>query len=283
MGSKLAKSDDWRGDDWQGQVGDTWAEEWRRTDRSFGQLTEELLAKTRGFSFSRALDIGCGAGELSLAIARGRPDVTVTGIDISASLIEAAKDRGSRLANVSFELADAGEWQSNAASEPELLISRHGVMFFDDPTSAFTHLAKQASPEAGILFSCFRTLAKNPVFTKLLRLLPAPPEPSDPHAPGPFAFADPARVESLLAQAGWAQFAATPFDFPMIVGTGEDPVEDAVSYFSRIGPAARAAAELDINARERFFDRVRTLAERHLHGNIVALPAAAWVVTARKA
>lgn len=268
--------------DWQGQTGENWAEEWRRTDRSFGHLTEELLARTRSFAFRRVLDIGCGAGELSLAIARGRQEVTVTGVDVSSRLIDVAKERGRRLANVSFTLADAAEWQGAPDEAPDLLVSRHGVMFFDNPSAAFAHLAEQSASGAGLLFSCFRTLAENPVFTEVVRLLPEEPEPGDPHAPGPFAFADPARVDGILADAGWTQFAATPFDFPMIIGAGEDPVEDAVGYFSRIGPAARAASELDLNARQRFFDRVRNLAERHLHGNIVALPAAAWIVTARK-
>ena len=270
-------------DDWKGQVGAAWAEEWRRTDRSFGQLTEELLGKMRGFSFSHVLDIGCGAGELSLATARGRPDVTVSGIDIAPRLVAVAKERGAHLPNASFAVADASVWRSDPADAPDLLSSRHGVMFFDNPPAAFANLSAQSAPGAGMLFSCFRTLAEDSVFTEVTRLLPEPPEPGDPQAPGPFAFADPSRVEGILKEAGWSQFSATPFDYPMIVGTGVDPVEDAVNYFSRIGPAARLASVLEFGARERFFDRVRRLAERHLHGNIVALPAAAWIVTARKA
>ncbi|WP_340588029.1 class I SAM-dependent methyltransferase [Erythrobacter alti] len=269
--------------EWQGKTGDSWAQEWRRTDRSFGQLTEELLARTRGFSFSRVLDVGCGAGELSLAIARGRHDATVTGIDISPRLIEVAKERGSRLPNAIFKLADASKWHCDPATAPDFIVSRHGVMFFDDPVAAFGHLSSQSAKGAGMLFSCFRELQQNPVFTEILRLLPELPENGDPHAPGPFAFADIVRVEQLLLDGGWEQFTAAPFDFPMIVGSGEDAIEDTVSYFSRIGPAARIAAELDLDARERFFDRVRTLAERHMHGNIVAFPAATWIVTARKA
>ena len=57
--------------EWQGKTGRTWATEWQRTDRSFGGLTERLLARSREFACDNALDIGCGAGELSLALARG--------------------------------------------------------------------------------------------------------------------------------------------------------------------------------------------------------------------
>ena len=59
--------------DWQGRTGESWAAEWKRTDRSFGGLTERLLARTREFPLRDVVDIGCGAGELSVAVARGRP------------------------------------------------------------------------------------------------------------------------------------------------------------------------------------------------------------------
>ena len=79
--------------DWEGRIGRKWADEWRRTDRSFAGLTEHLLRKARGGSLDRILDIGCGAGELSLALAREHPDSTVVGIDISEPLIAAARER----------------------------------------------------------------------------------------------------------------------------------------------------------------------------------------------
>ncbi|QZH74427.1 MAG: class I SAM-dependent methyltransferase [Erythrobacter sp.] len=268
--------------EWQGNVGTTWAEEYRRTDRSFSQLTEQLLALTRHFVFSRVLDVGCGAGELSLAIARGRPDVSVIGVDVSPQLVDVARERASHLANVQFELADAAQWRCDPSVAPDLLVSRHGVMFFDDPPAAFAHLAAQAAPKAGMLFSCFRSPSENPFFSEVVRLLPDPPERGDPLAPGPFAFADGTRVHAILSESGWSQISVTPVDFPMIAGTGADPVGEAVTYFSRIGPAAKAAAQMEPEARERFFKRIRALAERHEHGGIVALPAAAWIVTARK-
>ncbi len=79
--------------DWEGRTGKGWAAEWRRTDRSWGGLTDQLLRHTRDFTFSTVLDIGCGAGELSLAIARGRPNASVLGVDISPELIEVAQER----------------------------------------------------------------------------------------------------------------------------------------------------------------------------------------------
>ncbi|RJY08864.1 class I SAM-dependent methyltransferase [Aurantiacibacter aquimixticola] len=266
--------------EWQGRAGESWAAEYRRTDRSFTQLTERLLSEVRPLAFANVLDIGCGAGELALAIARSHPAAQVTGVDISPDLIATARDRSANLANLVFERADAANHE--ASLPPDLLISRHGVMFFDDPTHAFTHLASEAHPHAALLFSCFRARDENPLFTEVGRLLPEPPEDSDPRAPGPFAFAERGYVSGMLAQSGWGDVRLEPFDFPMIVGTGENAVEDAVCYFTRIGPAAKAAAQMDAAAHARFRDRALNLAERYCYDGIVALPAAAWIVSARK-
>lgn len=269
--------------EWQGQTGDTWAAEWKRTDRSFTQLTEQLLARTREHAFRHVLDIGCGAGELSLALARNNPDATVTGVDVSPALVAVAKDRGAQLPNLSFACADAGKWSGAADAAPDLLVSRHGVMFFPDPPAAFANLAAQSAQGARLLFSCFRAIGENPFFTEVMRLIPDPPAPGDPAAPGPFAFADKARVADILRRGGWTDIAVDAIDFPMIAGAGGNAVDEAVAYFSKIGPAARLAAEMELGSRERFLDRVRALAERHHHADIVALPAAAWIFTARKA
>lgn len=269
--------------EWQGAQGQTWAAEWRRTDRSFGILTEHLLASLRGKAFTRLLDIGCGAGELSLAIARGHPEAEIVGVDISPQLVSAARERGANLHNARFECADAAEWQPGAGFVPTQLISRHGVMFFPDPVAAFANLARISGPDAELVFSCFRAPAENPFLTEVTRLLPEPQAPADPHAPGPFAFADQARVAAILQAAGWRDITCEKIDFPMVTGAGEDPVEDAVGYFSAIGPAARVIAAMSVAEREQVKQALHHLAEANCAGGIVSLPAAAWLVRASRA
>ncbi|ANY19882.1 Trans-aconitate 2-methyltransferase [Tsuneonella dongtanensis] len=266
--------------DWEGRTGRKWADEWRRTDRSFAGVTQRLLDRARQAPLRQILDVGCGAGELSLALAREHPRSRVDGVDVSEPLVVAARERADTLTNVRFTLADAASWNPEGAA-PDLLISRHGVMFFDDPAAAFAHLRAIAAPSARLLFSCFRDRAENPWASGIADLLPpgvasVPP----PGAPGPFAFADPAHVEAILAQAGWREIAFERLDFAYVAGAGGDPVADALTYFLAIGPAAAAAAELDPDARSHFVDRLERFLTDRRDGSIVALEAAAWIVSA---
>jgi SAM-dependent methyltransferase len=269
--------------EWQGRVGQTWASEWRRTDRSFTGLTDVLLGSASARPFRRALDIGCGAGELSLALARGHAGAEIVGIDISAELIAVARDRSGYLGNVFFELADASQWQI-AGYSPDLLVSRHGVMFFDQPVAAFAHLHRIAAPGARLVYSCFRDISENPWADRVVSLLP--PEavvPIDPLTPGPFSMADRIQVEGILSEAGWQSVRLEPVDFAFVVGGGEDPLEDALSYMLVIGPAARAARMLGDQDRANFIGRLRRFLSNNIDGGLIALRAGAWLVTAQKA
>ncbi len=71
-----------------------------------------------------------------------------------------------------------------------------------------------------------------------------------------------------------------PVDFAYIAGAGDDPVEDAVSYLLNIGPAAAAARALDHDERALFISKLRSFLSSRVDGSIVALGAAAWIVTA---
>jgi SAM-dependent methyltransferase len=267
--------------EWQGRVGSSWAEQWQRTDRSFAPLTQRLIEAILACGDSHAIvDIGCGAGELAIALADAKPNASILGLDISADLIAVAIHRRTDISNLSFAVADAANW-NDPANTPDIYVSRHGVMFFDDPVAAFTNLAHAASTNAKMVFSCFRSPAENDWAREIAALIPPAPS-SDPHAPGPFAFADPEHVRAILTKSGWSDIAFEPVDFDYIAGEGADPVGDAVDFFGHIGPAARAIRSLAGDARIDFLARLRALAEAHVSADAVRFAAAAWIVTAQK-
>jgi SAM-dependent methyltransferase len=270
--------------EWQGQVGNSWAAQWQRTDRSFADLTQQLVKTILSQGLARNIaDIGCGAGELSLRLAKATPLAHVLGLDISTELIATAQSRAADIPHLVFTCADAATWRSPEFI-PDLYVSRHGVMFFDDPVAAFANLAQAAAPGAGLVFSCFRGAAENAWAREIGALLPTPPASTvSARAPGPFAFADADYVHSILTQAGWTDVHFEPVDFDYIAGSGEDPVSDALDFFHHIGPAARTIKMLDGAERADFIQRLKSLAEQHLHDGTVRFAAAAWIVRAHKA
>lgn len=268
--------------EWQGKVGDSWAAQWSRTDRSFGPLDEMLVARALNSQeqIDRIVDIGCGAGATSLSLARAIPGAVIRGIDISSSLIRRAKERAGHVPQCSFKIADASQWRDPDFT-PNLLVSRHGVMFFDDPVAAFANLLAGAAASARIIFSCFRSRTENDWASKITSLLPVPP-PDPGTTPGPFAFADMARVSSILAGAGWIDATADAVDFNYTAGGGDDPVNDALDFFSHIGPAAPVIRSLTGAPRSDFLKRLTEVVSAHLAGGTVSFGAAAWIWTAQK-
>ena len=268
--------------DWSGRVGDVWAEQWRRTERSFTHLTAHLdaaiaaVAPRRG----RALDIGCGVGSTGLALRAARPELDVVGVDLSPEMLALAGTRAvdveGRGGALRFVCGDA---VSVAASEGpfDLFVSRHGVMFFPDPVAAFTGLRAAASPGAAMVFSCFDERARNGFATLADEAVGHSPAPAAGYEPGPFAFADSHRVGAWLEQAGWALEVAARVDFEYVVGQGAAPIEDAVDFLSRIGPAARAMATAAPDERARIAAALHEGLSHHRTGDQVALPASAWI------
>lgn len=266
--------------DWQGAVGNNWAIEWQRTDRSLAPLNTVLVDRivAKAANDSRILDIGCGAGATSFALAQRLPEAAIMGIDLSQSLIAAAKARNHE-GRILFENHDATRW-TGGAWKPDLLVSRHGVMFFDDPVRAFTHFRDIAAPEAQLIFSCFRGRTENEWVKDIITLLPVSVPLGDPYAPGPFAFAEPGHVSEILSAAGWRVGEPEAVDFSYIAGSGEDPVADAIDFFSRIGPAASMIRTLGDEQKTLFFQELSKLLCNRLANGRVLFKAAAWIWSA---
>lgn len=269
--------------DWQARVGDVWAAEWRRTDRSFADLSRHLDAAILAVApaSGTAVDLGCGAGATSLALAAARPSVSVLGVDLSDALVGVAQQRASEqgTANTRFITGMVPAALTDAAPF-DMAVSRHGVMFFDEPASAFRGIAAALHPGAPLVFSCFRSAAENIWAAEAIAAIGGTLDAPTGYAPGPFAFADRDVIHQLLANAGFTRIAITPVDYRYRAGAGDDPVEDAIDFFRRIGPVSRAIAAASEADRPALLDRLRVvLAERVVDG-VVKFPAAAWIVTA---
>ncbi len=273
--------------DWAGRVGDSWADEWRRTDLSFADLSIHLNAAILAAApeTGKAIDIGCGAGGTSIALAAARPGLKITGVDVAPQLVATARERGADYANLRFLAGDAATIDQ---SEVDLFFSRHGVMFFDDPVAAFTAFRRAAAPDAALVFSCFRPMALNPWVTETAAAIGAPlsppPAPGAEPPPGPFAFADPGRVGRILAASGWAgEPRAIDYTYHAGRGEGDGAVDEALALYSRIGPIAQYLSTLDSEVRHSVRDRLRAFLASKANDGAVDFPAAAWIWSCRPA
>ena len=217
---------------WNDSAGKRWAALQPRLDIAFAGLTGQILALAAPRPGERVLDVGCGAGATSLALAQSvAPGGSVLGVDVSAVMLARAKARAAAdaPAGLSFVLADASTHALPAAGF-DLIFSRFGVMFFDNPVAAFANLRRALAPAGRLAFICWRPMPESTWFQAPVAAarpyLPQSPPP-DPLAPGPFAFADPDRVRSVLAEAGFARIAITPCDSRLPIGTPAAAAETA--------------------------------------------------------
>src|SRR5215469_14441965 len=224
---------------WNGVVGERWAAMQDGIDRNLGHITEAFIPFVGAKPGQSVLDIGCGCGTTTLTFAEAvGPDGNIAAIDISAPMLAVARARASAMnADIQFTEADASIYDFQPVFD--LAVSRFGVMFFDDPVAAFRNIRRALVPKGSLMFVCWRSVAENgwaaTPMKAALSLLP-PQEISDPYAPGPFAFAEKPRLESILRDAGYRDIRIEKFDGHMEMGATTD---DAAREALNIGPLAR--------------------------------------------
>lgn len=275
--------------DWNGRSGQRWLTYEQRLDAMLDDYGAAALAAAAPMPGEQVLDIGCGSGQSTLELARsvGR-DGHVTGVDISEPLLARARERAAEAGlAVDFRLADAST-DDFAPGQTDLLFSRFGLMFFDDPVAAFAHLRCALREGGRLATAVWRGIGDNLwarlVVEALGDIVPVPPLASFEVA-GPFSFAEPGRVECLLHEAGFREVALEPFDSPLLFGIGADDMaaaEDALAQAGHLGPLRRLLAKQEGEVRARAEDAVRAAFRRHADGGRVSLPGGAWIVTARR-
>jgi SAM-dependent methyltransferase len=269
-------------DYWNRTAGQRWTDRQEEQDLVLRPVSDRLIAAAEPKPGQRVADIGCGCGDTTIDFAaRVAPGGEVLGLDISEPMLARARERAPVSMPARFVLADATVY-AFAPGWADLVVSRFGVMFFADPARSFANLRRGLKGGARLVFACWRAAKENPWMMIPLREAKkhAPPLPeTNPEDPGPFAFADDARVRRILSAAGFADIVVTPQDLDIDIAIGRG-LDAAVAGALGIGPtsrildgqpeAVRAAAAADIR---------KALAER-AKGDSVPLGAAIWMVTA---
>lgn len=254
------------------------AEHWPKRERFTESVTPLLLRALELKPGERVLDVGCGGGPATLAAAArlggaGR----AVGADISAPLVELARSRAAAAGvnNVSFQVRDVQADRVDGGPF-DVAMSQFGVMFFDEPKTAFANIRGHLVPGGRLGFACWQPAAKNPWFVgpALAALVPPPQQPAPGKSPtGPFVFADPDYVSGILQAAGFVDIAVAAHDYA--IEAPENAIVDDVQLgFMGVAaekmPQARAAID-------------RHFAPFRLGSGLGRYPLAVQIFTARKA
>jgi SAM-dependent methyltransferase len=268
---------------WNSDEARRWVEQQWRYDTMLEPYARRLLGAAEIAAHERVLDVGCGTGTTTLAAAAGAREAL--GVDISEPMIARARDRAREqgLPNARFEVADA----QTAPFEVEfhdIVISRFGIMFFDDPVAAFANLRTAMRRDGRTVFVCWQNLADNEwvLVPGMAAAAHVPlPDVGEPGAPGPFALGDAERLRTLLTRAGFGVVRIQPLvDSILLAGGGT--VDDAVDFFRSTGMGRALfadAAPVDV---ARAIDAVREALALYQTPEGVRLGAAAWIVDARR-
>jgi SAM-dependent methyltransferase len=270
---------------WNGADTAAWSTHPARYDEMlepFGTAALDAASITAG---ERVLDIGCGAGALTLAAAaRAGDEGRATGADISRQLLALARRRAAEIGarNAQFIEADA---QTHCFDDTvDVVVSRFGVMFFADPTAAFTNIRSAGRPGARLAFVCWQPLADNEwALTPVLTTMPhvGVPDAPGPEAPGPFAFGDRDRINGILGAAGWNDINIEPFATSIHVG-GASTAEDAVAYYREDAFGKVLFGRADADAQAAAADALLHELRQYETPDGVRLGAATWIVTATR-
>jgi SAM-dependent methyltransferase len=267
---------------WDGHEGDVWTEQADRYDRASRRVWQRLLDAEPVGVADRVLDVGCGTGGPTRAVARVASAGEVTGIDLSSRMLDLARRRSADegLANVSFVRGDAQVFPF-APEGFDVVMSCFGAMFFNDPVAAFTNIGAGLRRSGRLAMLAWRTLSENEWLTSLRaalavgRDLPAPP----PDAPTPFALADPERVHRILGAAGFDGVELEPIDEMVQLGTD---ASDALAFARTMGVVEGLTDGLDPEARAQAMANLAELFQARETPDGVLLTSAAWLITARK-
>lgn len=266
---------------WNGTGGSSWVSGQEEMESFLSPFTEQLMAHAVPAAGERVLDIGCGTGDTSLKAAKAVGDEgSVFGVDISKPMLTLAKERATAegVAHAAFAVGDAQV--DDLGAPADLVMSRFGVMFFEDPTAAFKNIHKHTKPGGRMVFACWQPVRENEwvhIGLGAAKKHVTFPPPPDPHAPGPFAFADSERTLGLLADAGWKDAKAVPYAAKLNQGSSAKAAAESLMLR---GPISRVMADKnDAEKAAVMADLTAAMAEKVSDGNVM-LGAAIWVVSA---
>ncbi len=267
---------------WNGAAGQHWTDRQAAQDVLLAPVSEVLIERAGAKAGERVLDVGCGCGATSIALAKQVESTGfVLGIDISMQMLSRARQLAPPGMPLDFVLADATVYPFDPGSF-DLLVSRFGVMFFAEPEISFANLRRALRQSGRVVFVCWREPRQNPWMMTPLQAaykhVPKLPQ-LGPEDPGPFAFASEERVHRILKQAGFSGVTMQPCNLSLDLAIGRG-LDVAVQSALEIGPSSRALQGYPPELQAAAKDSIREALAPFVDGQSVRLAGSIWIVTA---
>lgn len=237
----------------------------------------------------RVLDVGCGAGTvLERAVACGVPARQVVGVDIDATMVDAARTRvpGATVTQVDAQTGDL----PGGPEGFDRVLSRFGVMFFPDPVAAFANIRRHCATGARLTFVSWHRdekdmfhLGMRRAAARAERVGGVPVTGPRPNRPGALGLADREWITEVLRDAGWVDITVERVESDVSYGMdGSSGVEErlAVACAGNVGLQARRILEPAGEWDAALDDARAELIERLDSSGTLAVPAVVWLVTA---
>ena len=269
---------------WDGDEGRYWADHADEFDAALRAYQPIFMSAAALDGGHAVLDVGCGTGQCSieaaLKVRKGAGGGQVLGVDLSAAMLEVARERAraAGLTNVAFLQADA-QVHPFPPQSFDTAIGRTSAMFFGDPAEGFANLFAALRPGARLVLLVWQPLERNEWLQAILGAMAAGrdlPSPA-PGAPGPFALSQPARVRELLDRAGFARTELQSLEQPMYFGP---TAEDATSFMH--GLNAWMLRDLGEAEQARALDALVQTMRDHEGDRGVEFGSAMWLITASR-
>ena len=251
-----------------------------------GQHSAAIFPRLEVNAGERVMDAGAGFGDTAIMLARRvGPTGHVDAIDCCDAFLDfGRKDAAEQgVTNVSFVVADI----QFTPFEPsyDLVFSRFGTMFFENPVAAMKNMRRALKPGGRFTMIVWREMADNPWLGAAkevtLKHLPQPGDDARTCGPGPFSMADEALVTAQMKAAGYADIQFERVDAPVRMG---DSIDDAIGFQLALGPAGEVYREAGDKAEARHDALVADLTallEPHVAADGVYMASSSWVVSAR--
>ena len=114
-------------------------------ERGHRPVGEQAIAKLNLRPDARVLDVGCGSGWASRLMAKQASEGSVTGIDISDSMIEVARESSQSYANIVYQVASA-ESLPFGDNEFSDAFSMESLYYYADMSKALAEIHRVLKP-----------------------------------------------------------------------------------------------------------------------------------------